>query len=443
MSEIIYKKIAEVQILHDYFLTTSDGTSFFARNLAEKEDLLTKKLAHGIYDIREVFSIKPDAETEIRMNEYNLRMFTTPLGFIVGIEVLTENLAGETVFKPRLLVPDSVHLNFTVQPRVSFFKTITNTSFRPVFQAMYYFSNTDKLELDETTVPTYKSLQLTNKLRVHQPGITHEMGALIDFGGTLKEAIQKTDGSDPSHWEDIEDRGFVSDADLILLPNNFTFSFRKEAAVTTASFVLEDTAALEIKTITRTSTEVLENVFLNFSKVDETDVNSDDISSGFYTLKVTANAGPEITYPIYLNHAEYDKDQFGTIDLRFDEPNGPYSLLDAGGFLKTRITAADVVVPHPVFELRFKNRRTFWRYNSESVFSAADIADTNGHLVPESVTNEKLVSIHPKGLTEALVPFINGTTQVLPHPEIPSLRVEKEKIFSEIFINQSNRLLNS
>lgn len=443
MSEIIYKKIAEVQILHNYFLTTSDGTSFFARNQPEKEDLLVKKLDRGIYDIREVFTIRPHEDTELRMNEYNLKMFTTPLGFVVGIEVLVENIGGETVFKPRLEVPDAVHLNFSIQPRVSFFKTITNTSFQPVFPAIHYFSNTDKLELDEITVPTYKSLQLTNKLRAHQLGMTHEMGALIDFAGTLREAIQKTDGSDPTHWEDIDDRGFVSDADRMLLPSNFAFSFRKEDAVLDASFVLEDAAALEVKTISKISTEVLEDVYLNFSKIDETDVNSPKIPSGFYTLKVTANAGPEISYPVYLNKAEYDKDLFGMIDLRFDEPNSPYSLLDAGGFLKTRITAADVLVPHPVFELRFKNRRTFWRYNSESVFSAGDITDTNGHLVPESVANEKLVSIHPKGLTETLVPFINGTSLVLPQPEIPSLRVEKEKIFSEIFINQSNRLLNS
>jgi hypothetical protein len=64
-------------------------------------------------------------------------------------------------------------------------------------------------------------------------------------------------------------------------------------------------------------------------------------------------------------------------------------------------------------------------------------------LVPETVENEKLVSIKPKALTETLVPFISGTILLLPQPNTSSLRVGKEKIYSEIFINPSNRLLNN
>ncbi|MDO6818897.1 hypothetical protein [Zobellia sp. 1_MG-2023] len=443
MSEIIFKKLFEVQILHDYFLTTTDGTSFFERNKAEKEELLTKKLAHSIYDVREFVRITPIQDTMQAMNEYNILFTKTPLGFIVGIEVIAEDLAGATIYKPRLKVPASINLSFSMLPLISSFKTITNTGFRSPFPAIHYFTNKCRLELDELTIPIYKSLQLTNKFMPHQPGMDHEMGALIDFGGTLKEALQRTDGTDSSHWEDVEDRGIVSDSDRNLLPHNFNYSLKKEDAVTDINFVLEDATATVVKTITKSSAEALENVALNFTKIDETDTTSAAIPSGNYILKVTANAGPEIVFPIHLNDMLYDDGEFDIIDLRFDEPDSPYSLLDAGGFLKTRISAADVLIPHPIFELRFQNRRTYWRYNSESLFTAAEITDTSAHLVPETVANKKLVSIKPKALTEAFVPFINGTSQVLPHPKISSLRVEKEKIFSEIFINQSNRLLNS
>lgn len=438
-----FKRLFEVQILHDYFLTTVDGTSFFERNEEEKEDLLTKKLEHNIYDISDLFVIQPLEDTKLRMQEYNMMISITSLGFIIGIEVKEEDLAGAQVYKPQLEIPNTIKLNFSIRPRVSFFKTITTMSFTSGFPAIYYFTNKGRQELDEVTVPVYKTLQLTDKFKSHQPGMQYEMGALIDFAGTLREAIQQTDGSDPNHWVDIPDRGFVSDADRILLPNNFTYVIKKEEAVTQISFVLEDESNTEIKTITRNGSEVIENVALNFSKVDETDEASDDIPSGFYTLKITANAEPEITYSIYLNTAIFDKNQLGVIDIRFDEPDSPYSLLDAGGFLKTRITAADVKIPHPVFEIRFKNRRTYWRYNSESTFTPGEIASTNEYLVPESLENEKLVSIDPKALTETLVPFNTGTTLILPHPKAPSLRVEKEKIFSEIFINPSNRLLNN
>lgn len=443
MSEVIFKKICEVQIVHDYFLTTADGTSFFERNQDEKQEVLSKKLMHGIYDIHNFFTLRPLEDTIMSMNAYNLVMARTPLGFVIGIAVAPENQAGDTVFKPRLEVPEHISLNFSIQPKLSFFKSVTTLSFRSVFPSIYYFSNKDKSALDEVTVPTYTSLQLTNKFKQHQPGTIHEMGALIDFGGTLREAIQKTDGSDPTHWEDLEDRGYVSDADRILLPNRFTYSLKKEDAVADVDFVLEDVVGTVIKTIAKSGTEVLENVFLNFTKVDDEDEASNKISAGHYTLKVTANAGPEIAYAVHLNETLYDKNQLGIIDIRFDEPDSPYSLLDANGFLKTRVTAADVVVPHPIYEIRFKNRRTYWRYTSETAFTAGEVTDTNAHLAPESVANERLVSIAPKALTEALVPFINGTALVLPHPEISALRVEKEKIFSEIFINTSNRLLNS
>ncbi len=443
MSEKVFKKIFEVHVLHDYFLTTTDGTSFFERNEIEKKGVLSSKLTHGIYNSSHIFTIRPLEKTKARMNEYGFVMAQTPLGFVVGIEVNTSDLGGATVYKPKLKVPTSIQLSFSIATRFSFFNTITNIGFESVFPAIHYFTNKGRQELDEATVPAYKSLQLTDTHREHQPGMHHEMGALINFGGTYREALQKTDGTDPAHWEDIENRRVVSKADRILLPNNFAFSFKEEDAITDADFVLEDAANTVVKTIAKSTGTSLVTVPLNFSKVDENDPNSPVIPTGFYTLKVRANGGPEISYPIYLNDTAYNKELFGIIELRFDEPAGPYSLLDAAGFLKTRITAAGEVVPHPVFELRLKNRSTYWRYHSESVFSAGDIANTNAHLAPASPANEKLVSIRPKRLTEALVPFVNGVDQVLPHPETSSLRVEKEKIYSEIFINQSNRLLNS
>ena len=440
MSEYLFKKLFEVQILHDYFLTTADATSFFERNKTEKDDLLSQKLAHNLYDLRNIFTIEANEDTKLRMNEYGLIFTETALGFIVGQRVLSENLAGATVYRPYLTVPASVSLSFSIQPLINHFISITSLCFRTKLPAVYYFSNRDKEVLDEVTAPPYASLQLANKFGEHQTGMKHEMGALINFGGTLREAIQATDGSIPAHWEDVEDRGFASNADRILLPNNFTYFPDIEDAITELKFVLEDESSSQIKTITKSSSAILQNVPLNFSKVDETDENSNDIPSGMYTLKVKENTGPEIAYPIYLNESLYNKNAFGIIDIRFDEEDSPFSLLDTAGFLKTRITAADVLLPHPVFEIRFKNRRTYWRYQSEAGFSAQDILDTSGHL--DDVSG-KLVSKKPKALTQSLVPFINGTSQMLPHPKISGIRVEKEKTFSEIYINQSNRLLNS
>ncbi len=439
MNSKLYKRLFEVQIMHDYFLTTNDDTSFFKRNKDQKAAFINTKLVNNLYNTNSLFSIKPTADTLLRMNEYNIVFSKTPLGFIVGVEVLSENVGGATLYKPVLKVPTLVNLAFEIQSKLSFFKTITNHSFSFVSPAVYYFSNKDKTELDEDTAPTYKSLQLARELKTHQPGELYEMGELIDFAGVLREAIEHTDGSDPLLWEDIKDRRFVSNADRVLLPHKFGYSLQKEAAITTIDFVLEDQDNNVVKTVSKTGSEVLERVSLNFAKVDETNPDSPDILAGTYTLKVTPDGNPEIRYTVHLNDSLYDRNHLGVIDIRFDEPNSPFSLLDAAGFLKTRITALDNRIPHPVFELRFKNRRTYWRYNKEGDFSAPEIATTAPHLTH---LPEQLTTIRPKALTAALIPFNPGAL-MLPHPKVSSIRIGEEKIFSEIFINQSNRLLNS
>ncbi|WP_103069631.1 hypothetical protein [Aquimarina sediminis] len=441
-----FKRLFEVRILHDYYLTEVDGTSFFKHNEEEKEEILLKKTERSIYDISEQFIIQPLENTKVKMNEYNMVISKTSLGFIIGVEVKTEDIVGARAYRPKLSIPEDVKLRFSIRPKIPFFKTITALSFKSSFPSIYYFTNKEKLELNEATAPVYQSLQLTNELQEHQNGMQYEMGALIDFGGTLREAILQTDGSDPSHWEDIENRRFVSDADRILLPHNFLYSLKQEDAVTEIVFVLEDESSTEIKTITKSSSgNPIETISVNFSKEDETDVNSSDISSGMYNLKITTNGGPEIVYSIYLNDELYDKNQLGIIDIRFDELDSPYSLLDADGYIKTRIAIpGDIKIPHPVYEIRFKNRKTYWRYHSDTVFTAGEITDTDEYLVPETITNKKLVSIVPKALTEAPVPFITtGTTLILPQPKPSSLRVDKRKMYSEVFINPSNRLLNN
>ncbi len=436
----IFKKLFEVQILHDYFLTTVDGISFFDRDKAEKSDIISKKLLNKGYDANTLFKIEPDDATKQNLSNYKLVMAKTALGFVIGIEVSVQNKAGETLYQPRLQLKDTLNFVFTIRPEASFFKSITNISLRAPLPSIYYFTNKGKDQFDETTPTPYTSLPISNKPNIHQNGITYEMGALVDFGGTIREALQYTDGNEPSHWEDINDKRCVNNADRIVSPQNFSYSLKKSLNVTQIEFVLLDESDNEIKTITKTSTEALETVDLNFTKVDETDENSEKIPSGWYTLKITINEGVTILRTVYLNDSIYDKDNFAVVDIRFDELDSPFSLLGSEGFLKTRISAANEKIDHPIFEVRFKNRRTYWRYNKEGDFSAAEIAATTTHLAHEP---EKLISIKPKALTETLVPFQNGTSMLLPYPRMPSIRIENERIFSEIFINQSNRLLNN
>jgi len=444
-SNTVFKRLFEVQIVHDYFLTSSDGFSFFERNEEDKRDVLTKKLAHNNYDVRKLYSIEPIGETDRRMSEYKLLLRKTALGFIVGLEVTVESLAGETLYKPKYDFSDKLSLTFSVRPRLSFFKSITNLGLRPPLTAVNYFTNKDKEAFNEIVLPSYASLPLANKTETHQDGMIHEMGTLVDFSGSIREAKQltNTDGGDLNLWDIVVDRRFVGDADRVLLPGNFEYTLKKDQNITQIDFILEDKDGNAVKTISKSSPDPIERVFLNFSIVDETIVPPVEIPSGFYTLKITHNTDPEITYTIYINEEIYDKEYLGVIDIRSDEPNPPFSLLDAAGFLKARIDVSNIKVSHPVFELRFKNRRTYWRYNQEIDFINTDITATQDHLVQPLLNPKQLISRKPMGLTETLVPFTGPAPMTLPHPRRPSIRVEGEKIYSEIYINQANKLLNS
>ncbi len=432
---IIFKRLFEVQIVHDYYLTTANGRSFFDRNETEKRTEISKRLVNRIYDVREQFDIDFTGDTQKQFSRNKLVWAKTALGFIVGTEVIVQNQLGETVYKPRNELSNELNLTFSIRPKIPFFKGITNMTLRPSIPSNFYFTNKDNIEFNETTAPPYKSIPLSKNVAPHQNGKKYEMGELIDFGGTIKEAIIHTDGSNPADWETIVDRRFVNNSDRVLVPNQFVYRVKREQNVTQIDFVLVDQSNAEIKTINVTSVEALENVSVDFKK----DNGSNDIPIGFYTLKIKQNAGAEVSYPIYINTEIYDKNDFGVIDIRFDELNSPYSLLDANGFLKTKITPLNQKILHPVFEIRFKNRRTYWRYNKEGDFSLDEINGTATHLQHSA---EKLVSLKPKGLTLALVPFQDGGSQLIPYPRTPSIKLEEEKIFSEIYINPSNRIIN-
>lgn len=442
MGSVFFKRLFEIQILHDYFLTAVDGVSFFDNNEVDKKDILVKKLSNNLYDIKNIFEIEAVGNTKLKLGENKLIIGKTALGFIVGTEVDVVNLGGEIRYKPIYEPNTNISLTFALKSKIPFLGSITNTSFKPAFPAIYYFTNKNKTEFDEPTIPPYKSLPITTNAKIHQNGLSYEMGAIVNFGGTIRQALRSTDGNDPSHWEDVDDKRFMTDADRILLPQNFYYTIKKDLNITQLDAILEDLSSNQIKIINKSSLAPLENVLFNFTKVDENDQNSADIPSGFYILKVKLNGGDEVSYPVYLNNDIYSKDYLGVIDIRFDELNSPFSLLDVAGLLKTKIDAANNKISHPVFELRLKNRKTYWRYIKNSSFSVSEVTATSSHLQAQPEP-QVLVSIKPKALTETLVPFQNGTSLMLPHPKISSLKVEKEKIFSEININQSNRLLSN
>lgn len=441
MGKTLFKRLAEVQIIHDYFLTLADGASFFEKNREEKQLLLEQRMTRGSLAAHAMFDILPDQVTQDRIREYKLVFARTPLGFVIAAEVEEETDAGETRYRPTFPIPPDVAFSFCLKSKLADFRSLTNVGLASPFPAIFYFTNKDKQEFVETTLPPHTSLPISLGAPPAQGSMTYEMGSLLDFGGIIREATRNTLGSNPSNWEDMPDRKFVSLADNILLPHSFAYKFRPDQAPVQVKIILEDLSNNEVKTINKSGSEPLDSVSLNFVKVDENDETSADIPSGPYNLKVSLNGTPEIVHPVLLNDRLYQRECFGIIDIRMDEENSPFSLLDTNGFLQAKIDAAAQHIPHPVFEIRLENRRTYWRYHKEMDFTVDEINATSGHL--DATGPRLLITKKPKELTETLVPFQNGSTLLLPHPARPNIRVEQDRIYSEIYINQSNGLLKN
>ena len=440
MNKAVFKKIFEVQFLLDYLLRSIDDTSFFELNQLEKTALLNTKISHGIYELSTFLNIQPLEDTETTLESNKLLFFKSATGFFIGGEVAPETVAAEQVYKPISEFAPDLTLAFSLTPKVDHFRAMNNLRLETELPAIYYFSNKGKSVFDEAVIPPYKSLPVCEPPLAHQNGFNYEMGSIAEFGGVIKQALQYTDGNDLTLWEDITDRRGITDADKVLLPHIFQYNLPRQEAVTDFKLDLVDSGNNTVKSITKTSAEPLERVNVNFLKLDENDPDSPFIPSDFYTLKIQKNGGPELNKRIYLNDKLYNKDYFGVVEVRLDEIDSPFSLLDANGFIKTRIDAGNQQLFHPVFEVRFQNRKTYWRYNKEGDFTNDEKNATATHLVHQP---GQLTSIKPKGLTQTLVPFFNGISLVLPPPKVSAIKVEKPKIFSEIFINQSNRLLSS
>ena len=171
--------------------------------------------------------------------------------------------------------------------------------------------------------------------------------------------------------------------------------------------------------------------------------NSNDkkpIPTGQYSLEINTDTGFSSQKKVYLNDELYQKNYIGIIDIGLNDLHPDYALLDGQGQLKTRLLNGNKV-PHPKFEIRFQSRNTFWRYIKQNDFDASEITGTSAFL--NQISNKVLISKVPKKLSHSLAPFENGGTTVLPMPKLNSLKFSKDKIYSDIYISRTNKIITN
>jgi hypothetical protein len=124
----------------------------------------------------------------------------------------------------------------------------------------------------------------------------------------------------------------------------------------------------------------------------------------------------------------------GIIRISFQTDTGQLDLLDQEGFLTTRAPAGGNRPVHPVFELRFGGRLTYWRYRKMGGFlvtEAAVIEEKAGELLERS--GGEFVTKKPRRFAEEMPRLVPNFA--IPNAQPGLFRVADGKLYSEVYFN--------
>jgi len=383
-----YKRLAAVNILHPWYLDT-EQQRFYELSAADQDAVLTAQLQAGRYALLQDMVLEPSPSTAALLRGHKMVYRQIPQGLLLGIAVETT----ATGYRPQIIPDNSLRLQFYIRIKDPLLLSRSNLRFNPVFPAIYYFTN-DAI----TTGKTFPSLSVP--MQDFADGRLYEMGETAVVNGTPSQALTPTSTADQG-WSALTDRQYISEYDRILLPFNFTYKI-ETAGVDEATFELKQGADV-IKTLPFQRPEGLQEVTLDFRPKQ----NEAPLQNGIYTLAVSGSNNYERTYIIYLNNTLYRPDVWGVLDIALHTSDATFDLLDDDGLL--------VAPGHPVFELRFLNRSTYFKYYFQQ--KEPPVIDPAWNELPAPAGIQKvIISKEPIPLIRAYRK-INYDTVQLPNPD--------------------------
>lgn len=437
-----FKKLFEVRLLHDYYLTLSDGTSYYSLlNQQDQEDLLNKRLSYRQYHLMDDLNIEPTEACLETLKNHRLKFLPTGLGFVVvaAVKVRTSN-NGDEVYQPIMQLKEDFNLGFRIVVKNPLLKNFTALSFNRSFPFQYYFNN--KNEGNDKQFPA-----LSLPVSAFENGQTYQMGDIALIGNTQKQALLNTQSNNTNEWQDLEGQGLVHQGDRLLLPKRFTYQFDNES-VLSAEFTLQSLAGTVIKKITSppNNTRAFTQMSLDFNRQGMVPpaATGQAIPDGWYRLSISTNNGTSINQLVLLHDELYRGKSLGAIKISNEVTDADFRISQADGTLRTKILANGQIVHHPIFEIRWRSRATYWRYKKATDFDLVDVALTAPFL---DVENRDLVTKTPVSLSSQLIHFQNNANPIplkLPNPSASAIQPEANgKIYSNVYISKINLLTTS
>ena len=436
MSIILYKRLFEIRILHDFYLSKADGTGIYEMAPAQKSAFLMDQVKLGHYDVQKFLKIQETENTSQIFKNFHLKMATEPWGFVVGIEVKPRpQPTGEIKYLPFIPGVQNQKLGFKLTLIAKRIKQATNNRLQVMAPYSYYFNN-----LNPGGVKAFPSLSLP--VADFQAGKPYETSELAVIGGNVSQALEDTTNADPAKWQVVNESGLANEQDRILIGKQFNYRLPNPATNITAK--LSDLSGAEVKTLNHSSSQGFSNAIFDF-RFTGSDENRREVPDGDYQLEVRADGFMVENKTIKLSD-DLHQHQLGSIEMLLKEADANFRLFNTDGSLITQNNADNSINPHPVFEIRLKRRSTYWCYRSASgknlltTPKSTLFLDQDGGLLKTKAL--KPLTFFPTEFQsdDPGTPAINERV-FLPNPNTNVLRKENKRLFSDIYVSPIKELI--
>jgi hypothetical protein len=144
-----------------------------------------------------------------------------------------------------------------------------------------------------------------------------------------------------------------------------------------------------------------------------------------------------------LERAKPGAHPLGMIQIFFNPAAPGLQVIGDDGYLLTHRNAGEARAVHPIFELRFLSRRTYWRYQRREGLESGEITsiiNTMGDWLVQDA--DRIITIAPRYLAQSLTGFLPAVGPPEPvfftNPAPLSLKKEQGRLYSEVFFTLAN-----
>ena len=405
--KISFRRLAEVRVLHSFYLENDAATPFYSLS----EENKAQRLIKSGYDIRKDIDIKPTEGCTRFLKNHKIAFLPTFMGFVLAIEVDDK----DGILKPKSSFPTEWQLAFDITIKNANWVTFSNTKIKTGDSPLrlYWTNNQDIIG---KVMPS-----LSAPLTVFDNSKKYEMGEWTTQTNTPRRA-QDNNGqwltTEPYHQ-------YATEADRRALPRQCRFSpplpTANKVEVTLTKMIDANNPPFEAKwTVASGSDDPLSKIALDLTK---NPLDKEFIPEGLYQLKIHCKDKDDVEKTVIYQNVtlmnEIKPACFGVVELvqNASLPNAQ-SLLNNDG---------SIIDGGRIFEIRLQNRITYWQYIERKGAVLNDIDDAHNDILDATLGTKK-----PRALTRAQMPIDLSDDIKLPSPSRLTLREKDNRFYTEV-----------